>query len=72
MNSQTLRAISNQVYKKFPEVAGAQPQVREQGKSQVLVYSGQASLANGKTLRRTVRVTVNAQGEITKMTTSHG
>ncbi len=72
MNSAMLRSISSQVYKKFPEVAGSRPQVHDQGRSKILVYNGSASLPNGKTLRRTVRVTVNEQGEILKMTTSRG
>ena len=80
MDSKLIKAISNQVFKRFPELKGSRPQVRTQKYPQaksasasptyLLIYTGSAKAANGKSIPRSVRVTANAQGKILKITTS--
>lgn len=72
MDSKTLSSISKQVYQRFPEVQGASPKVQSQGNTDqyLLIYTGNVKTADGKTLKRMVRVVVSAQGKIIKMSTS--
>ena len=80
MDSKLIKTISNQVYKRFPELSGSRPQVRRQNQpgarsapaspTYLLIYKGSAKTANGKSIPRPVRVTANTQGKILKITTS--
>lgn len=78
MDAKFVRAISNQVYRRFPEVKDNKPKVRLQSTSNkdpqastyLLTFSGRAVAANGKTIPRVVRVVATAKGKILKMTTS--
>jgi hypothetical protein len=78
MDAKTVKAISNQVYRRFPEVKDSLPKVRLQPKSKtgaavttyLLTFSGTALTANGKPISRHVRVVADADGNILKMTTS--
>lgn len=71
MNPQVLLSVCKQVYRKFPEVAGVQPKVqpRPEGSLQ-LVFSGTVKAADGHLIPRTVRVVINPDGKILRMTTS--
>lgn len=79
MDAKTLKSISSQIYRRFPEVAGNPPKVRLQTGSQnkaanqtfVITYRGTATTTNGKSIPRLVRVTANDQGKILKVSTSH-
>lgn len=80
MNPKLVKSISTQIYRRFPEMFGVQPKVRlqipPQGKSTqsipnyLFTYSSQAKVQDGKTIKRWVRVVVNEQGKILKITTS--
>ena len=70
MNPFSLASICRQVYKKFPEVNGVLPRERAQGSQTLLIFEGSAQTANGKTIKRVVRVVVSDEGKIVKTTTS--
>jgi hypothetical protein len=68
---QTLASICEQVYRRFPEVAGIQPRVQDQaGEKLLLIFHARAKTADGLSISRTVRVVVSPDGNIVKMTTS--
>jgi|WetSurMetagenome_2_1015567.scaffolds.fasta_scaffold1015795_2 hypothetical protein len=71
MDHKQLESICSQVYQRFPEVKGVQPKISTPGDSQtLLIFSGKATTADGKTITRNVRVVVGPTGKIVKMTTS--
>ncbi len=71
MEKKLLNTICNQVYLRFPEVKGHTPQIQPHGDTgQVLIFKGQAVGADGKEIQRIVRVVVNSDGKIGKITTS--
>lgn len=71
MDAKTISAVCKQVYAKFPEVNGAKPKVKPQTEETfLLIFEGTGTAANGAAIRRTVRAVVNANGKITKLTTS--
>ncbi len=71
MDPKIVEKISEQVYSKFPEVAGARPSVQAQSEdAYLLVFKGSATAADGMKIQRTVRVVASASGKIIKMTTS--
>lgn len=70
-NRQSLADICDQVYRRFPEVAGAQPRVQEQpGDHLLLIFHGSGKAADGRAIPRTVRVVVSPVGKIEKISTS--
>jgi hypothetical protein len=71
MDRKIISSICDQVYQKYPEVRGSQPSVQDHGTNQqLLIFKGHATLADGKRIERVVRVVVNTDGHISKMTTS--
>jgi hypothetical protein len=72
MDAQTVQKISEQIYKKFPEVSGSRPKVQSQGSegNSLLIFKGSAATADGKRIERTVRVVASDRGKIVKVTTS--
>ncbi len=85
LDQKTIQAITRQVHRKFPEMAGSRPTVRQQHIPQskslspapvrqapvyLLTFRGSASAPGGKALPRSVRVVVDAHGKVLKMTTS--
>lgn len=85
LDPKTLKKVSDQVYKRFPEVSGVKPSIRKQTGSQkskqtgnsgtnisnfLLTFRGKVDLGNGKKMDRWVRVVVDNRGKIIKMTTS--
>ncbi len=78
MDDRQLKSISSQVSRKFPEVAGAKPQVKRQSNQKsksspltyLLTYRGKSITADGKSITRIVRVTASDTGKIIKMSTS--
>lgn len=74
MDAKTLSSICDQVYHRFPEVNGVRPKLQSMSKGQVsqhiLIFSKQASGADGKSIQRVVRVVVSSEGNIVKMSTS--
>jgi hypothetical protein len=75
MDSKTVNSVCSQIYRRFPEVNGVRPKVQSQaspqaGSTYLLIFKGTATTADGKTLPRIVRATVDEQGKILKVTTS--
>jgi len=71
MDAKTISAVCKQVYQKFPEVNGSKPKVKEQSaETYLFIFDGVGTTASGAILKRTVRAVVNANGKITKLTTS--
>jgi len=66
-----LNDILEMVYQKFPEVSGKKPVKHNQpdGKT-LLVFKGEGKSENGVKIPRIVRVLVDQNGKILKMTTS--
>ncbi len=81
MNHDLIRAINQEVYRRFPEVEGKQPKVRQQNSlrkqadakatTYLLIYQGQVTTSTNRSMTRLVRVVANDQGKILKITTSH-
>jgi hypothetical protein len=85
LDPKTLTAIVKQIQHQFPEVAGCKPNVRVQHPPQaknpsltqeknnplyLVTFKGTAASPDGKSIPRLVRVAVNVDGKILKITTS--
>jgi hypothetical protein len=75
MDRELVAKIAKEVTRRFPEMAEACPSVRRQetpdGKEQyVLTFKAKAALPGGKSMQRIVRVTADARGKVTRMSTS--
>lgn len=74
MDAKTLSGVCEQVYRKYPEVQGIRPKLQPLSKGSVsqhvLIFSSHATSSSGKSIPRVVRVVVNAEGKIVKMSTS--
>lgn len=71
MDQQTLSKLCEQVYRRFPEVAGSRPKVQFRPDGQLLLlFNGSAKAADGRTIRHTIRVVATDKGTITKVTTT--
>jgi hypothetical protein len=73
-------SIVNQIYRRFPEFRGVQPKVRIQspaetkpvnaGTTYLYTFQKNVTTEGNKTLNRWVRVVVNQNGKILKVSTS--
>lgn len=71
MDSGALNQVCQSVYRKFPELKGVKPSVKDQATGNVqLVFKGSAKTEDGHSLGRTVRVTATEAGKIVKLSTS--
>ena len=85
LDPKILSTITKQVQRQFPEISGVKPNVRIQHPPQaknklatteyvsslyLVTFRGNVVLAEGKSIPRFVRVVVNADGKIIKITTS--
>jgi hypothetical protein len=84
MEPKILKSITEQIHRRFPEVSGVKPKVTRQGSGSqtplaktvptyLLTFhssSRTSASAEGKTISRWVRVVVNENGKIMKITTS--
>lgn len=76
MDRSTISKISQQVSRQFPEMAGVNPTMQPQkgstktGQRYVLTYKGKADLPGGRVMKRIVRVVVDDQGHIIRISTS--
>jgi hypothetical protein len=83
IDSKTLNQITQQVQARFPEVNGCLPKVRPQPTPKtnnpvgatptpryLVTYRSQSALPSGEHIVRWIRVVVEAQGKIVKITTS--
>ena len=81
MNQKQVDRISVEIYRRFPEVNGKKPQVRKRqfakkrsisrSNTYSLTYRGQSKTLFNKTIPFYVRVIVNENGKILKITMSH-
>lgn len=71
MDRHALKNVCDQIYRRFPEVSGSQPKVQDRpGEQYLLIFNGSAKTAEGRKIARTVRVVVDQQGRVLKVTTS--
>jgi hypothetical protein len=82
LESKVIASVSKKVNSRFPDVSSSHPTIRAQNPPQskstapgssstyLLTYRGSALLPGGKSIPRLVRVVVNVQGKILKITTS--
>jgi hypothetical protein len=67
-------AICRQVYRRFPELRGARPRVRTEGRNgrerYVLSFKGTVRASDGASLPVSVRAVADANGRVIKMTSS--
>jgi len=82
LNQKVIQAVSREIYRRFPEVKGKQPRVQVRSASKgrsifsprptyLLTFRGQATTSTNKTLHYWVRVVIDDQGKILKITMSH-
>jgi hypothetical protein len=71
-----IRSISEQIYRKYPEMIGVRPLVKSKAGSHnlskifSLTYQTTVLTSTGKKLSRRVNVTANSDGDIQKITSS--
>lgn len=78
MDAKTIKNISQQVARQFPEVADARPNVRSQVAAKntaapstyLLTYNSRVAQPGGIAFNRSVRVVADEAGRILKITTS--
>jgi len=71
-----LKSISQEVYKKFPELNGVSPEVQNRNtpnaksipQQYLIIFKGAASVP--KSIVRVVRVTADTEGKVIKISTS--
>ena len=70
MDSAALARINAEVYRRFPEFQGVKPQARKVDRNTLLTYRITIELADNKKLNRSMRVVVDDQDRIIKISTS--
>ena len=84
MNPKLLQTISQEIYHRFPDLRGRRPRVQAvrpgqtrsaglsstNGARYLLVYAGRVATSTGKEMPYNVRVVVDEQGKILKVSTS--
>ncbi|UYN91132.1 MAG: hypothetical protein KIT70_07160 [Anaerolineales bacterium] len=76
MDTETIKTITRQIHRQFPELAGEQPVVRTQasaksaGNATYLLTFKVRAASSGPNLARTVRVVADERGKVLKVTTS--
>ena len=71
MDPDVIDKVCAQIYRKYPEFKGKKPKIKAYaGSQQLLVFTIQVETADGKSMPRTIRVIVDENGKIGKITTS--
>jgi hypothetical protein len=78
MDARIIDQVTRQVCQRFPEMQGSKPKVQTQAASSknaghsiyVLTFRGSAQTASGKPINPVVRVTVDENGKIIKISSS--
>ncbi len=76
MDQKVVQAVSKQIYQQFPQVAGTKPTIKSQPSGRngeanfLLVFTNQDKSKTEVPVKTWVRVLVNDQGEILKLSTS--
>ncbi len=63
-------AVCKEVYRRFPEVKGAKPETRSQGKNTLMIFKSRATAADGRQITHIVRAVVDPDGKIIKISAS--
>ena len=82
LNQKVIQVVSHEIYRRFPEVKGKKPRVQQRSTTKgrsifssrptyLLTFRGQAATSTNKTMPYWVRVVINDQGRILKITMSH-
>ena len=71
MNQQIIEKVCSEVYEQFPQYEGIQPEIKAQpNDTQLLIFHSSGKTSNQKSIQFSIRVLVNENGEILKITTS--
>jgi hypothetical protein len=71
MNKQVIEKVCSEVYKKFPEYEGIQPEIKTQpNDTHLLIFQTIGEIANQKSIQLRIRVLVDGRGDIVKITSS--
>ena len=84
MDPKVVQTISQEIYHRFPDLRGRKPRIQavkpgqarpaglpsNNGARYLLVYSGRVATSTGKQMPYNVRVVVDEQGNILKISTS--
>jgi len=71
-----LKKISQEIYHRFPQVAGVKPDVKKQSSSEkngntyLLIYTDKGKKSSDVPITTYIRVVVNESGKIIKLSTS--
>lgn len=76
LNANQLAAIAKQIYQKFPELKGTEPEVQNRngvgakslGETHLIIFKEKPAVT--KSITRIVRVTADAHGAVIKISTS--
>lgn len=85
MDAKLVQVISQEIYRRFPDLHGRKPRVQScrpgtartglrllsRPETFLLVFSGRKTTSTGKTLPYAVRVVADGSGKILKVTLSH-
>jgi len=73
MSNELTQKVNQEIYKKFPNMAGVNPKITWQPGDKILfIYKSSGELPGGKTLSQVIRVVVNSNGEVCQITSSRG
>lgn len=76
MNTKWIDKISEEVYRKHPDLKGVKPKLAprqgEETSDTLLVYQKKVSGPGGKSINRIVRAVADEKGKIKKISTSKG
>lgn len=76
MQAKHIDKISDEVYRKHPDLKGVKPKVMpregDPADDTLLIYEKQVAGPGGKTIRRIVRAVADQSGKIKKISTSKG
>ena len=71
MDRSLLKAVCEQIYRRFPEVNGSAPKVQSRAGGQwLVVFRGSGKTADGHSISPTIRAVVAPDGKILKVSTS--
>ncbi|OGO11580.1 MAG: hypothetical protein A2Y93_07300 [Chloroflexi bacterium RBG_13_68_17] len=70
MRKELLAEVRQRVSRQFPEMSAVQPTVKQQADGYQVTFRGKASLPGGRSMNRIVHVHVDADGRITRISTS--
>jgi hypothetical protein len=76
LDQNTLKKVSQEIYHRYPQVAGIKPEVKKQsasgknGATYLLIYTNQGKKSSDVPITTYVRVVVTESGQILKQTTS--